>query len=207
MPYYAAYNNSNPYGLATPNRKGVYAEFQRTDSVKFKNSFVKTALLTQSKGTGTTEKKNFFLIEAGTDVYLNDYLGWKKQIKLDLGLRYENTSRGGEVFEVVALSSTFVDLGLSYELVESFDILIGAKIWSVKGNEFNNDRNQFNNIVNFNVVNYGFNENTYAAGLRYRFSDKNILSAQYQINNIKHTSGVSPDYGISQFTFLYSLLF
>jgi len=207
MPYYAAYNNSNPYGLATPNRKGVYAEFQRTDSVKFKNSFVKTALLTQSRGTGTTEKKNFFLIEAGTDVYLNDYLGWKKQIKLDLGLRYENTSRGGEVFEVVALSSTFVDLGLSYELVESFDILIGAKIWSVKGNEFNNDRNQFNNIVNFNVVNYGFNENTYAAGLRYRFSDKNILSAQYQINNIKHTTGVSPDYGISQFTFLYSLLF
>lgn len=207
LPYYAAYSNTNPYGIATPNRRGLYLDATRTDSAKFRESFLRVAALTQSRGTGTEEKKQFLLVEAGTDLYVNDFFGWEKDIKLDLGLRLENTTRSGEVFEAVDLNSTLIDAGLSLELVDNFDLLLGGKLWQVSGNEFVNARNRFNAIENFDIVNYDFSENTYAAGLRYRFNDNNALTAQYQRFDIAHEDAALVDYGISQFTFLLNLAF
>ena len=207
MAYNPAYNNINPHGLATPNRRGIYVKMKKSDTTKFKNSFVNAAYMTQSRGTGTTLKKNFILVEAGTDVYLSDFLGWKKEFKLDLGIRFEKTSRAGEVYEKVDLNSTLIDAGLSIEFLHKLDFLLGAKLWSVKGNAYIDERNPYNSVENFDIVSYDFSENTYAVGLRYRFNDKNILSAQYQTNSIKHKTNTSVDYGISQFTFLYSLFF
>ena len=207
LPYFAAYNNISPYGLATPNRRGVYLTIEKTDSVKFKNTFIRTAILSQSRGTGTIEKKNFFLIEAGTDIYLNDFLNTQKQLKLDLGIRYEKTFRSGQAYEKSNLSSTFIDLGLSWEFADKLDLLLGAKLWTINGNAFVNERNRFNAIENFDIVEYDFVENTYAFGLQYRFNKKNILSAQYQVFDIDHKDVSLIDYGTSQFTLLYSLSF
>ena len=207
LPYSAAYNNSNPYGLATPNRKGVYVDVVRTDSTKFRSSFLRAGAMTQSRGTGTLEMKQFLLVEAGTDLYFNDFYGGDKTLKLDLGLRFENTSRAGEVYETVDLNSMLIDAGLTYEFGKQLDLLLGAKLWSVEGNAYLNERNRFNSIENFDIVSYDFVENTMAAGLRYRFSPTNTLSAQYQLFNIEHQDAALADYGISQFTFLYSLSF
>ena len=207
IPYYAAYNNTTPYGVATPNRKGVYLEAIKTDSVKFKHSFLRVSALSQSRGEGTEQLKNFLVAEAGSDIYINDFFAWSKQIKIDLGVRYENTSRSGEVYEQVNLNSLLIDAGLSFEFANKLDFLLGAKLWTVKGNEYVNIRNTFNQIENIGAVNFDFIENTYAAGLRYRFSDQNTLSAQYQMLNIQHNNNNRVSYGINQFNILYSLFF
>lgn len=207
LPYFAGYNNISPYGVATPNRKGVYLNVLKNDSVKFKKSFVNASFMIQSRGTGTIKKKQFILLNAGTDVYVNDFFGWKKQLKIDLGLRYENTSRSGEIYEKGNLNSTFIDAGISWEFAEKLDLLVGAKLWYVKGKAYVNERNKFNSVVNFDVIDYNFTENTYATGMRYRFSDKNNLSVQYQVFDINHTSSNFINYGISQFSILYSLFF
>lgn len=205
LPYYAAYNNTNPYGMATPNRRGVYLKLTKKDSVKLKNTFANAAFPIESRGTGTTNKKQFILIEAGTDIMINDYLNWEKQLKVNLGIRYEKTARVGEEYEKVDLNSTFIDAGLTWEFVEKLDLMVGAKLWMVNGNAFVNERNPFNTIENFDIVNYDFTENTYAFGLRYRFNENNVLSSQYQVLDIKNNNNYQLDYGISQFTFLYSL--
>lgn len=207
MDYNAAYSNSNPYGLATPNRRVVYLNLERSDSVEFRSSFLRTAYLSETRGTGTEQMKKFFLIEAGSDVYLNDFIGWENDLKLDLGLRFESTSRGGEVFEQVDLASTLIDLGLTIEFAENLDLLVGAKIWSAKGNALVDERNRYNVIDDFQAVDIDFKENTIAGGLRYRFSEQSTLSAQYQTFNMQHSAENQVNYGISQFTFLYSLFF
>lgn len=207
LAYNVAYNNTNPYGLATPNRRGFYLTAVREDSVKFTQSFVRAAMLMQSRGTGTSELKNFILVEAGTDVYLNNFWDGENDLKLDLGVRFESTSRGGQVFEAVDLTSTMLDLGLTFEIAENLDILGGAKMWMVSGNELYNVRNVYNTVENFNILTLDFSENVYAGGLRYRFSETNTLSAQYQMFNIDHNTAGDVDYGISQFTILYSLFF
>ena len=45
MAYNVAYDNINPHGIATPNRRGVYLNAERCDSVKFKRSFIQIAQL------------------------------------------------------------------------------------------------------------------------------------------------------------------
>ncbi|MFK7757184.1 MAG: hypothetical protein AB8B53_09665 [Flavobacteriales bacterium] len=207
VPYFAAYNNSNPYGDATSNRRGAYLNLDRKDSTGFRTTFLNAAFTQQSRGTGTDNKKNFILVEAGTDVYLNDYLGWKNDFKLDLGVRFENTLRSGEEFEEVDLNSLLIDLGMTCEFAENLDLLFGAKLWTVSGNAFVNERNRFNAIEDFDIVNYDFTENTLAGGLRYRFSENNMLTAQYQVFNIEHQDEDIADYGISQFTILFNMKF
>jgi opacity protein-like surface antigen len=207
MSYNAAYNNTTPYGLATPNRRGVYFEALREDTALFRRSFIQVARLSQSRGTGTSEKMNFILAEAGTDVYLNDIIGWKKEIKIGLGVRYENSSRAGEEYETAKLNSTLIDLGLSVEFLTKLDLLLGAKLWNVSGNAFVNERNRYNTVENFDIVELDFVENTYAGGLRYRFNENNSVTAQYQLFEIAHADEQMADYGMSQFTFLLSLSF
>ena len=207
MEYNMAYNNSNPYGVATPNRRGLYLNATRKDSIKFTESFFNFSLLNDIRGSGTFQKKTFMVAEAGTDVFINDFIGWDKWIKLDLGVRFENTSRGGEFYEEVDLTSMLIDAGLSLEFLENFDLLVGAKLWSVNGNEYYIIRNRYNTVTDFTAVDYNFNENTYAAGLRYRFSNETSLSAQYQTFMLNDKSNNSVDYNINQFNILYNMFF
>jgi hypothetical protein len=206
-PYSAALNNTNPYGMATPNRRGFYLNAERTDSVGFRKSFASVAMLTESRGTGTLEKKKFMLIEAGTDIYVNDFIGSEKAIKIGLGVRLEQTTRGGEYFESINLSSVFIDAGLAWEFVDDLDVLMGAKLWSVSGNAFVDERNAFSDVDDYEIVDFDFSQNTYAFGMRYRFSETNIISAHYQIFNADNADEALIDYGISQFSILFNLMF
>lgn len=207
VPYYAAYNNTNPYGLATSNRRGVYLVATKSDSTKIKDAFIKVAALTESRGSGTSQKKMFLLAEVGADVYVNDFIDWEKIIKLDLGVRYENTTRNGEVYEKINLSSTLIDAGISIEFAKNLDLLLASKMWFVQGNEYINQRNEFNVIKNFSPINYNFVENLYAGGLRYRFSSKNNLSVQYQLLDVTHKTVSDVNYSIGQINVLFSLFF
>jgi hypothetical protein len=86
-------------------------------------------------------------------------------------------------------------------------LLLGAKLWNVSGNAFVNERNRYNTVENFDIVELDFVENTYAGGLRYRFNENNSVTAQYQLFEIAHADEQMADYGMSQFTFLLSLSF
>jgi hypothetical protein len=207
MAYNVAYANTNPYGEATPNRRGVYLDAVREDSTKFRRSFLNAAMLSESIGTGTINKKNFLVVRGGTDIYVNDFFKWKKDLKINLGMQYESTNRRGEEFQAIALNSTFLEAGLAIEMVEDFRFLVGFKSWAAKGNEFVNIRDKFNTVIDFTPVDVDFVEYVYAAGLKYNFSKKNALTIQYEMYSIKHAANFGINYGINNFNILYSLNF
>jgi hypothetical protein len=207
MAYNAAYANTNPYGDATPNRRGVYLESVREDTSKFRRSFINAAMLSESLGTGTINKKNFLVVRGGTDLFVNDFFNWKKDLKINLGVQYESTNRKGEQFEAVALNSTFLDAGLAIEMVEDLRFLVGFKYWAAKGNEFIILRDKYNTVIDFQPVEINFVEYVYAAGLKYNFSQKNALTIQYEMYSIKHAANLGINYGINNFNILYSLNF
>jgi hypothetical protein len=207
MAYNAAYANTNPYGDATPNRRGVYLESVREDTSKFRRSFINAAMLSESLGTGTINKKNFLVVRGGTDLFVNDFFNWKKDLKINLGVQYESTNRKGEQFEAVALNSTFLDAGLAIEMVEDLRFLVGFKYWAAKGNEFITLRDKYNTVIDFQPVEINFVEYVYAAGLKYNFSQKNALTIQYEMYSIKHAANLGINYGINNFNILYSLNF
>lgn len=205
--YNIAYSNANPYGVATPNRRGVYLNATRTDTSGIRESFIQISMLNEIRGSGTFQKKSFLTAKAGTDIYINDFIDWEKIVKLDLGFGYESTSRGGEDYEKIALTNMLIDAGLTFEFIENFDLLVGAKMWSFKGNEFSTSRNAYNEVDDFTEIDFDFSENTIAMGLRYRFNESTALSAQYQTFQIDDRSAADFDYGISQFNILYNMFF
>ena len=207
MAYNVAYNNITPYGAATPNRTGVYLNAERSDTVKIKRSFIHVAQLYESRGMGTNQKKAFTSIAAGADIAINDFFAWKRRIIFNVGIQHDITQRKGEVFEEINLSSTLIDLGLSFNIVDQLDLMVGMKYFQAKGNEFMIERNAFNAVQDFRPMDIDFSEVTSAFGLRYRFSETNHLLVNYQNHNITHRGNAGTNYGISQFNILYRLTF
>jgi hypothetical protein len=207
MAYNVAYNNITPYGAATPNRTGVYLNAERSDTVKIKRSFIQLAQLYESRGMGTNEKKAFTSLAAGADVAINDFFSWKRRIVFNFGIQHDITRRKGEVFEEIKLSSTLIDLGLSFNIVDQLDLMVGTKYFQAKGNEFMIERNAFNAVQDFRPMDIDYRELTSAFGLRYRFSETNHLLVNYQNHNITHRGNAGTNYGISQFNILYRLTF
>lgn len=207
MAYNVAYDNINPYGIATPNRRGVYLNVEQKDSLKFKRSFLQISQLSESRGMGTNIKKSFTSLAGGMDIGINDFFAWKRAIVLNFGVRHDMTNRGGEEFEKIKLSSTLIDLGLSVRLVGKLDLLLGAKYFKAAGNEFMNARNAFNTVVDLTPISVDFTETTLAGGFRYKFSEKNQLLINYQLHQIKDNKPSGINYGISQFNILYTLNF
>ncbi len=207
MAYNAAYSNTNPYGDATPNRRGMYINLESLDSLKSKSNYLKCMFLQESVGSGTLKRKSFILTQIGSNIRLNKFLKLKKQLKINLGVSNEVTFRGGEEYEQINLSSNFLDAGLSYEFIPKLNLLFGAKLWQAKGNENLIIRDEFNTVVDFEAIEINFREGIVAAGFQYDFSQKNTLTLQYQSFNLKNSSINEISYGISEFNILYSLNF
>ena len=207
MAYNVAYNNTNPYGDATPNRRGVYLNIEQSDSGEIKKRYIECSLLQESVGTGTLKRRNFILSKIGADLTLNKIFKIKNQLKINLGIQNEYTFRKGEDYEKIALFSNFMDAGLSYELIENLNLLLGTKLWLANGNEKYIVRDEFNNIIDFEAIEINFSEMVFASGISYNFSQKNAITLQYQNFELKNNIINAIDYGISQFIILYSLYF
>ncbi len=207
MAYNVAYDNITPYGLATPNRAGIYLNAEREDSVKFTRSFVNIARYQETRGMGTNQKKSFLSLAGGTNIAINDFFKWKRKIVVNLGVRHDITQRGGESYETINFNSNLVDLGLSFNIIDKLDFLVGWKHFQAKGNEFITERNAFNVVNDFRPVDIDFTETTTALGLRYKFSEKNQLLINVQQHNINFRNNLGTNYGINQFNILYTLTF
>lgn len=207
MSYNAAYSNTNPYGAATPNRRGVYLHLEKLDSAEVKKGYFECSFLQESVGSGTTKRKSFLLTRIGTDININNYFNWKKATKLNFGFQSEFTFRGGEIYEKINLQSNFIDLGFSYEFIPKFSFLLGTKLWIAKGNENLIVRDEFNNVIDFEAIDINFSETVIATGFKLDFDEKNTLTIQYQSFNINNQVENGIDYGISEFIILYSLFF
>ena len=201
------YGNTSPYGIATPNRRGVYIDYKNNGEKLFKKSFCRLNVLGESRGNGTNAKRNFMQLSTGTDFYINEWIKMAKILKLNIGWQYEITSRDGSDFEQINLTSNLWDAGISYQIVKDLFFLVGLKSWSARGNEFIQSRDDYNRIIDFESIQINALESSWASGLQYNFSDKNALSVLYQGYSLENRLEGSINYGISQFNILFNLYF
>ncbi len=204
--YLVWFNNSMPFGKATPNRRGFYLEATKTDSAKTGDVGLQAYMLNEIRGEGTMQKRNFLLLQFTGNLFVNKLIGWKRDVKLTSGLRMENTTRGGQSYETIDMSNLLVDLGANVEFQDDLDLLLGYKLISGVGNEFIDDRDQFNTLRNIAPTTFSVGDGIASIGARYRFTDKVHLSAVYQ--KYAHAN-LNSDllFGINQFYILYNMEF
>jgi hypothetical protein len=204
-----SWDNVRPYGIATPNRRGFdLAANWKGDTAGQFEAGLQAALLTEIRGEGTEEKRQFVDLRLQAAWHLNKTIGWEKDLSFHVAGRYQTTSRDGspEVSEV-SLNSTIAEAGITVELIDQLDLMAGLMWYSAEGNEFLADRDAFNQVDFFTAYNVDASEWFGSAGLRYRFNESINLSLQMQ--SFSQTDALSPqtDYNIRNILLLYNMFF
>ena len=211
MTYNPVYGNVNPYGAATPNRQGI-SVYAKADSAKFYQVAIGLDLLSEiapENDTITNNKRSFMALKAGAKLYVNQLIGFEKEISLQGGIRKEQTTRDGLK---VDLSSSLIDLGIDVEAVSDLHLMLGYKMLSAKGVEYTLVRNEFNQVATetFPVdTKYDQTEGIVAVGLRYDFSNFASFSVQGQFVSFRNdkASVASHEYDMNQVYCNYTVKF
>ncbi len=132
-------DNTFPYGLATPNREGVGAEFDvkalQKDSLKIKGSvyFVQEIsgnLVLNSAGTGfipvdspanslVIPIRNFTYVNMGPSFNLGPYIGFDRNLEVGTNVRYEQTTS-----DLGTLTSTWLIGGIQVDVLPVWGIAL-----------------------------------------------------------------------------------
>ncbi len=192
LTYAPQYSNINPYGKATPNRTGLQLNLSAGDKDSLLQASVGVDLLKEIDPDNNLEGnlRSFTGIQGGVLFNIDKAIGFSRDIVFTAGYRSETTTRGG--VDDIDLSTVLMDVGLSFEILPSFDLMAGYKTLTAKGNEYVPVLNEFNQ---FSGLPYELNvdtEETMASfGARFRFSEDASLSANYNLVSYKNNKANS----------------
>ena len=206
MTYDPRFSNTFPYGPATPNRRGL------NYGADYENSKVQASLngavMSEIRGQGTEELKDFFLVQAKANVNVNKFLKWKNNINVTLGYQYEATNRGGIDVEQVDLNSNLFEAGLELELFEDFEVLFGLKLLDAVGSDYIPRIDEFNEVRDYpGRTQIDDKETLLAGGVKYTFKEGIYLTLQYQSFDATGRSDSFRDYTLNQIFVLYTMKF
>ncbi|MBR9919226.1 MAG: hypothetical protein GYB31_00200 [Bacteroidetes bacterium] len=208
MDYDPRFSNTLPYGDATPNRRGIRLKAAYTSNNEFLEAGINSAFLSEIRGQGTPELKQFSLLRASANLNINKALNWEKLLRISLGYQYESIARDGLDVEQVDLTSNLLEVGLDAELFTNFELLLGAKMLSAEGRDYVPRIDMFNEVADFPAVfNAMGSENLLAAGIKYQFKEGIYLTIQYQSFQKQDELTPDLDYNFSQVFVLYNMNF
>ena len=195
--YNPAFSNALPYGLATPNRKGFSVSLDELAIKEQLNISTEIHMISEVIGTGTTQLKSFMNFVAKANY---DYKKWSA----NAGLAYESTSRDGQAYEKIELSSMLFDFGLDFDLSDQLSILFGTKYHMADGNELLVVYDSYNNPLYFNPISYDKQKQMLnSIGLMVNFSESSKLTASLSSFSQKGEQ----EYTFNQLQLLYRLNF
>ncbi|MFQ3575050.1 MAG: hypothetical protein SNJ77_01305 [Cytophagales bacterium] len=197
------FGNITPYGAATPNRRGMSFGASSDSSLKVIKAEVQIDMFSEIIGEGTTALRRFTGIKGGVSADLGKALGSKRLIKLDLGVRNENTVRDDNA--KVDLRTNMLDAGLTVEAIKKIDIMLGLKTITAKGNEWIGARDEFNQLTDFTRVNYDETQTITSFGGRIRFADNSYFSINYNMSNQSYKLNENRNYNFNQLFLNYTI--
>jgi len=226
--YYPHYNNIDPYGLATPNRKGLDLSVSRVDDKNRYTVSVDYGMLTDVEGQGTDVLKKYNSITAHTDINVHEFIeGFDRKVIVQLGYIQNHTkSSDSEIPESANtdLKSERITAGLTIQLSGDLDLLAGYELFSAEGVDHIVDRNSYDEVINYPRYETDLSENIIGLGLRYKFNEKNDLQILWQdynwsnsnyhtleldkyAPNIVYLKEEKPDYGFSRIAVAFKMKF
>lgn len=195
--YNPAFSNALPYGLSTPNRKGFSVSLDELAIKEQINLSSEIHIMSEIIGTGTTQLKSFMKFVAKANY---DYKKWSA----NAGLAYESTSRDGQDYEKIELSSMLFDFGVDFDLTDQLSILFGTKYHMADGNELLAVYDSYNNPLYFDPISYKNQKQMLnSIGLMVNFSERSKLIASLSSFSQK----AEQEYNFNQLQLLYRLNF
>jgi hypothetical protein len=189
MAFLPQYNNITPYGVATPNRKGLSFGMIKGRFDKALQADVRIDALKEMTTLAGASQRRFIGIKGGFVLNLHQLMKWKREVSVNFGMRREDTKRKSDI----RLKSNLWDAGVNIETFRNFDLLFGYKLLTANGNETG---------ISFNH----YKDGVIAAGLRYRFTNNIFFTGQGQW--VRHLNRIrSDDYKINQLFLNFTMVF
>ena len=205
MYFNPSYDNTTPYGAATPNRQGFNVDFSYGNKDSLLLISVNSKIMSEVIGVGIKEKRNFLVLNPGMVFNVNRLFNINRLISVGGAYRYEKTN--GVESAGINLTSNLIDGSLAFETITKLDLIGGLKYLSSNGKEFILLRDGFNKIYDYQELNLNFNELAYTFGLRYRLTQSTFVSANAYVVETKNTKNQSFNYKINQYYFCFILRF
>jgi hypothetical protein len=199
---------ARPYGLATPNRRGINFAVDYQDKKRIWLLQATYAGLMEVKDEGVESlKRNFGVFQTKGNVAVGRWIGWDKALNISWGYQYEQVQRGGTPIETINLTNQTVDLGLDIEVLPQLDINLGFRKVQSAGNEILNVRDGYNVIRFYRLYNVKSTENIWGYGVRYRFSQYAYVSVQNHVLELIMQQPTNSSYQINQVSCLFNMQF
>lgn len=209
MAYNTRYTLLNPYGRATPNRKGLTFAVDYNHPKKLLDAYAQFELLSEVVGEGTSNKRKFTGIEAGTQFHIHELIDWKKIIDVSASVYLQSSSRAQEdSAAAVDYNTMLLDLGAAVEIIDKLDLLLGLKVITASGTEYSRVATApYLEVTDYPVYSLDDQEQLSALGLRYRFKENVSLSVQGQFFTFQDNVTAQRSYNMNQLLFFYNMNF
>jgi hypothetical protein len=205
MAFNPMYSNVLPFGKATPNRKGVFADASYRNPDNIFSSSLRLDVFQEVIGQGTFERRNFQRANSRLGLNINELNEWQRNVALTWSGTFENTSRKGEEYEVVSLSSLRSNLVLEAEVLPRLFIQGSITRIQSAGNEQIIERTEFGEIEGYEAVNYDQLDRIYSTGFSYKWKEGVYANLQYNWWGVNYANEMHTDYGFRRLFFVLSV--
>lgn len=170
----------DPFGEATPNRRGVTIGWQPGALVKGLSLSTRLQWFSEIRGSGTTSLTQFTRAEVTAGYAL-------RKFDAKLMYRYQNAFRPSDNAEVPALNvqMPWLSANLGYQLNKDLRFDAGLIQVQNRGTGFNAERNAQNEIVFYNEVKYDYVETLPVLSVSYNVFGKSTLQAGMLLSNVR----------------------
>jgi hypothetical protein len=170
----------DPFGEATPNRRGVTIGWQPGALVKGFSLSTRLQWFSEIRGSGTTNLTQFTRAEVTAGYAL-------RKFDAKLMYRYQNAFRPSDNAEVPALNvqMPWLSANLGYQLNKDLRFDAGLIQVQNRGTGFNAERNAQNEIVFYNEVKYDYVETLPVLSVSYKVFGKSTLQAGMLLSNVR----------------------
>ena len=170
----------DPFGEATPNRRGVTIGWQPGALVKGLSLSTRLQWFSEIRGSGTTSLTQFTRAEVTAGYAL-------RKFDAKLMYRYQNAFRPSDNAEVPALNvqMPWLSANLGYQLNKDLRFDAGLIQVQNRGTGFNAERNAQNEIVFYNEVKYDYVETLPVLSVSYKVFGKSTLQAGMLLSNVR----------------------
>ena len=205
MQYNTLYSAISPYGEATPNRAGVDFLFDYKNDEGSILAIADMAFFQEIIGQGTEEKRSMLSSGLSITAHIDKITGLKNKTMFEASLNTEAVNRGGSELESISFNSLLLSAGLSYELFNNFKIISGIKSFSGKGNEVGAQRDEYDQIIGYELLDYDSKEDILMLGLQYNFTKDIYFSLQTNQIDIDDRTNEISQLSLSRIYFMFNM--
>lgn len=208
--FYPQYNNIDPYGLATPNRKGFEFSLERLDEEERYEVMLKYGMLTDVVGYGIETLKKYNSLEAHVKLQVDAFIPFMNlPLTTELGYYNNSTQRSSsdKEFADVDLKTNRFNVGLTLDLNSEFSLIGGYETYSASGNDWYAQRNTYDEIIQFNEFTTDLKESIKAYGIQYSFNELNELKLIYQDYSWENSVEILPEYSFDRLSLVFNMKF